>query len=215
MYQPDPAAASDEAPRLLRLFVALSLSDAQRRWLGECADQLARQPAFKGVRWIVPRNMHLTLRFLGETPSSRLPELHAAIDRAAQHGVAAELTLGGPVLLPSPDRPRVLALAVTPPGPLRALAEALDAELVRTGWPPRRHVLMPHVSLARRGRGRFPSLSTVQQHFNEVDAGPAPSAVADRLALYCSELKPDGAVYTVMHSSAFTGEPGAADGETT
>lgn len=216
MYQPDPAAASEEAARPLRLFVALPISDAQRRWLGACACRLAGQPEYRGLRWIVPRNMHLTLRFLGETPPSRVAGLCAALDAAAKNSAAPELAFGGPVLLPSPDRPRVLALAVTPPGPLRALAEALDAELVKSGWPPRRHMLMPHISLARRGRGRFPALSSVHKHFgNEVATGPAPSVVADRLTLYCSELKPDGAVYTVMHASALAGEPGAADGDTT
>ncbi|MDN5698146.1 MAG: hypothetical protein L0G70_09275, partial [Rubrobacter sp.] len=62
----------------MRLFVAVTPPQQAR----EAALEKARSVTWKGrIRWVPPRNVHLTLKFLGETPEQDVPRLEAALER--------------------------------------------------------------------------------------------------------------------------------------
>ena len=61
----------------MRLFVALELPADLQRAVGELVSQ--HRPALPKARWVRPENLHLTLAFLGETATERLPDLEAAM----------------------------------------------------------------------------------------------------------------------------------------
>jgi RNA 2',3'-cyclic 3'-phosphodiesterase len=71
---PEPKVETGEAERL-RLFIAITVPDEVRAELrkvqGELKTLLPRHPA----AWTRPESMHLTLRFLGNVESARVPEL--------------------------------------------------------------------------------------------------------------------------------------------
>ena len=61
----------------MRLFIALRLPAAVREPLAETAARL--RPALPPARWVPVANLHLTLRFLGETDSGRVAGLGRAL----------------------------------------------------------------------------------------------------------------------------------------
>ena len=62
----------------MRLFVALSIDEKIKDVLKCAAEELraARAP----VRWVKPDGIHLTLKFLGETPDDRTAPLISALE---------------------------------------------------------------------------------------------------------------------------------------
>jgi 2'-5' RNA ligase len=125
----------------MRLFVSLDLPDAV------CEPLAAWRADVPGARWVPSERLHLTLRFLGETP---LETLVAITGQASQiQARPVPVVAGDLIRLPSARRPRALAVRVHETAELRALAARLGAALARAGAPPADHELLPHVTLAR------------------------------------------------------------------
>ncbi len=65
----------------MRLFVAVHLADDVRGRLAAVQNRL--RPAQADVSWVKPANLHITLKFLGETEPKRLDEMRSALTEAA------------------------------------------------------------------------------------------------------------------------------------
>ena len=102
----------------VRAFVAIRLDEAVRAALGAAIEGLRR--VARDVAWVVPDNLHLTLKFLGQVRAARTPELVAALTRAASGLAAFERE-------PRPFSPHVTLGRVRTPRRDLALAEALRA----------------------------------------------------------------------------------------
>ncbi len=77
----------------MRLFIAAKISDTVRSELAEFVDQFLQFPG--KVKWVEPHNMHLTLKFLGETDPKRLDEVKSAAAKAASGFGAFDIGLSG------------------------------------------------------------------------------------------------------------------------
>src|SRR5690554_6339527 len=70
----------------IRAFIALDLSLEARAVLAEVIETLSQQVPERAVRWIPVENIHLTLRFLGNTPVTQLEALYEQLDHTvARH----------------------------------------------------------------------------------------------------------------------------------
>ena len=191
---PDP----DEALRLF--FTAALPAEAQR----EIAGRLARLPpqTLPGWRRASPAAIHLTLRFLGETPPDRAPAAAAALRRAAAAAAPFRLALGAGGTFGG-RRPRVLWLGLTGDlEALQALANALNDELRREGWERPDRPLRPHITLARARRGASPAQAAAARSL-AADLQPSradfPIAAA---RLVRSVLAPSGARHSTIAEAA-------------
>jgi 2'-5' RNA ligase len=173
---------SAPAANSLRLFYGLDLPAGLRRDL--CRRAALRLPP---AEWRVahPDTLHVTLRFLGDTPVDRLPDLLAAGAEVAAAAVPFPYAFTSLVGLPDPRRARVAALAVGEGAEaLGRLAASLNERLARLGVAPEGRAFRPHCTLARaRDPARVPA------------AAVELAAVADTLVLWQSELGRPHAVY--------------------
>lgn len=144
------ADAADEPSR--RLFVAVPVPDEVRDAIRAVVDAVRHgsDPEVREVRWVRLEGVHLTLRFLGPTPESRLPDAVAAADEAARQTRPFAVAIGGAGAFPSAARPRALWLGVAEGAEaLAAAAERLDDALAERGWPRSGRPFRPHLTLAR------------------------------------------------------------------
>jgi len=178
---------------MLRLFIAVDMPAAQKQEVARlCAD-------VPGMRWVKPHQLHVTLRFMGDTPAEALPAIRACL--GGVHMPPFELALHGVGVFPAgARRPRVLWLGVVPPAPLLRLAQEIDRVLVAGGLAQGRGVaepreFSPHLTLARLSGKRDPGLT----HFLTRHADyRAPSYLVDCFHLYQSTLQATGAVHQVL-----------------
>lgn len=172
-----------------RLFVALTLPDDLRT-------MLSTLPArFDGARWVRQSNLHMTLVFIGETPSDKAADIETALEQV--RSPSFDLRVTGLGRFPS-DRarpPRVVWAATTHPAELQRLYEATMVALlpyaVNDATP-----FTPHITLARVTAERDGHAARRARRFMEINAATqsAPFRVAS-FSLMSSRVTADGAIY--------------------
>jgi RNA 2',3'-cyclic 3'-phosphodiesterase len=139
----------------MRLFIALDLPDTWKEALATLQDEMRDviHKRFGDVvrpRWVRPEGIHLTLKFLGETPADRLDSLTTALAQAVPDEPGFSLALGRAGSFSDRRAPRVILATVgEDTEPLLALAERLETWLAASGWPRERRAFHPHLTLAR------------------------------------------------------------------
>jgi RNA 2',3'-cyclic 3'-phosphodiesterase len=183
-----------KSPRA-RLFVALDLPRAMREGIGAWGRRELDDPA---LRQLPVDSLHVTLVFLGYRPEKEIGRIGEIVEALA--GPAPRIELRDPVQRPQGGRARLYALPVESPQ-----AVALQGELERRLAAERLHepekrAFWPHLTVARvRPEGR----GSKRPRRVEKRPGGLPQDLLQpvggvRLALYRSELKPQGAQYTPL-----------------
>jgi len=131
----------------MRLFVAIHLPDSWK-------DVLAKPQASigwlgRGVRWVEPEAMHLTLRFLGEVDEKHLTALDTRLSAACEGIGPLEVRIKGTGVFPSAKRPRVYWAGVEAPRVLMDLQRRIEDEMQKLGFDPEEKSFHPHLTLAR------------------------------------------------------------------
>lgn len=135
----------------MRLFVALNFPAELRERLWAAAAPLRALEV--PVRWVPAADLHLTLKFLGETSESRLEDLGRALDRAVTGVRSLPATVAGFGAFPNPTRPTVIWAGVVSDPALELLHHAVEQAFGPLGFPPEGRPFRPHVTLGRARRG--------------------------------------------------------------
>jgi 2'-5' RNA ligase len=151
------------------------------------------------VRPVAPENLHITLRFLGETPAQSLPAIASAVRTAAADTTAFEFELVSTGLFPDSQRPAVVWAGTRGAEPLQSLVAQLTPGLAELGLVPEDRPWVCHLTLARI-RARPPAeLHRFLEKTREQNFGRVRVAALD---LMLSTLTPHGPQYAVAHSVA-------------
>jgi len=170
----------------MRLFLGLTLpEDIRARMAGLCAGVPA-------ARWVAPENLHLTLRFLGETEEDTARHIAAYLSRVKASPF--DLTCKGVGHFGSARRLRSLWAGVEPSPPLMRLQEKIEASVQRAGLPPEGRKFVPHIGLARFKSGTRVRLGDYLSGNALFTAGPF---TVDGFALFSSNLSHKGASYAI------------------
>lgn len=201
----------------LRTFIALDLPAPILRALATTQDRLNEYLRAHGgdaaLRWSPTKNLHLTLRFLGDTTPRQREQVTARLQAMVAQTAPFELHvdvsgrgLGG---FPNLRQPRVLWSGVGGDleqlGQLQAETEAI-AQAV--GFAPEEKSYSPHLTLARAAReADRRALMQVGQALGNYQSAAMPETmnfVMDRLILYQSEVGAGGSHYTALAELPFT-----------
>jgi RNA 2',3'-cyclic 3'-phosphodiesterase len=188
-----------EPPGLTRrLFFALWPDAAQRHALEHAAAKAVRH---SGGRPVPAENLHVTLAFLGNVATGRIPELQRiARDLAVALAPHAPVSLTFARLTHWKEAQVLCALTAPESAAARALALALQEGAANLGLSTERRPFQAHVTLARKvvRPGVVPRLRPVLWRF-------------DTFALIDSRTEPSGPVYSVLDSYSLVGMDKAGD----
>ncbi len=181
----------------MRLFVALNLPAPVREALWAAT---ARVRDLGGpVKWVRGDGLHLTLKFLGDVPDEREPELTAALTRAAAGARSLSLALGGFGVFPDFRRPRVVWVGIAAEPGLEILQHRVEQEFAPLGFATEGRPFRPHVTLGRAARDARPAdLAGLEAALERLEF--AETALVSSLDLMQSTLQSGGPVYHVRHS---------------
>lgn len=179
---------------LHRCFIAVELSEENRARVVDLQGRLRAMGAV--VRWVKARNLHFTLRFLGEIPAAQLARAVVATRSAARGTSPFRVTIGGLGAFPSYERPQVVWLGTQDGADaLERLAAAVNAALVRERFPEEPRRFRPHITIGRvRDTRQWAELVRALAGHREATIGVQPVEVVTVME---SRLTPDGPVYTV------------------
>jgi len=181
------------SPAPTRTFICLELPETIRAQ----AEALQGRLAGLGdkIRWVNPRNLHLTLRFLGEISRSQVDTVCLAVRCAAARVDAFSIRFSGTGCFPSARRPKVFWVGLTETTDLIRLFEAIEEELFCAGFPREIRPFSPHLTVGRvRVDRASPGLTDA---LTKAQFEPAPFLVT-HVTVMKSDLKKSGAVYTVL-----------------
>jgi 2'-5' RNA ligase len=184
----------------IRAFIAIPLPDSLLRQLTSLQRRLGEQMPQRSVRWVRTEGIHLTLKFLGDTPTDELPGIRQALTAVARNAPASTFTVGGIGCFPNTRRPRVVWVGVQEPtGRLAVLQDAIEEVMAPFGFKPEGRGFTPHLTLGRVGRkARRDEAARVGEVVAGTEVGRLAEVAADRFELIRSVLKPTGAEYTTL-----------------
>jgi 2'-5' RNA ligase len=191
----------------VRTFIAIELDEELTDNLRYLQDRLREQVAPRSVRWVRPEAIHLTLKFLGDTPVDKLDSIKTALTRAAKEVGPFTFAVRGVGCFPNTRRPRVVWVGLEEPtGALVRLRDAVETLVAPLGFPTEQRPFSPHLTLGRVQRRA--SKSEVRE-IGEVVARSAIGTIDEMtvtaVSYIKSDLQPGGAVYTPLLEADLTG----------
>ena len=184
----------------IRAFIAIPLPHPLLEKLNGLQRQLEKQMPPRSVRWVRVEGIHLTLKFLGDTSTEKLPDIERALAAVARNAPACSFTVEGVGCFPNPRRPRVVWIGVQEPtGRLAVLQDAIEEVMAPFGYPPEGRGFKPHLTLGRVQRRTSRSdVVQVGEVVTSTTVELLAEVPADHFALIRSVLKPTGAEYTTL-----------------
>lgn len=177
----------------MRLFIAVPADEETKAEAAAVVARLRRLPG--DFRWVDPRDMHVTLRFLGETPDEKLAEVEALMRAAAAKAARFELVYGAAGAFDTLDAPRVVWLGVDEgAAALEALAGAVGRDEPRP--------FSPHLTLGRSRREDVPP-EFVAGLKTEKPLGLRRPVT--KISLYASKPAPFGHTYEILSEAELPG----------
>lgn len=193
----------------MRLFVAVNLPSEIRDRLAAVQDSLRRAQA--DVSWVRAENIHVTVKFLGDTEEKRVQRIRSALIEVARDGAPFSLEVSG-VGSFGGRNPRVVWVGVGDGAePLIELAGRVEAALGRVGFPRERRGFTAHLTLGRvRSPQNAEALLAALQEFHAEKFG---TFTATQFELMQSALRPTGSVYTVLERFPLSEHGGEGTGQ--
>lgn len=187
---------------VIRAFIAIDLSTEIQQALEQVSNQLTGQLKGVPVRWVPVKNIHLTLKFLGDVSLANLEVLEGILLAEATRCAPFAVGIGKLGAFPSTRRPRVIWVGVETQAELGQLQRALDEATTRLGYTPEERSFSPHLTLGRVSRNASNvEVGRIGQIIDKLEVGHLGTMQVQAVYLYRSDLQPTGAVYTRLYSA--------------
>jgi RNA 2',3'-cyclic 3'-phosphodiesterase len=187
---------------VIRAFIAIDLPPFIQQKLGEVLDQL-KQPGTEAVRWVPAKNIHLTIKFLGDVSQANLEILTKLLKSEVARFHPFEIRVGGLGAFPSMRRPRVVWIGIEAPPTLQSLQRSVEISTVQLGYAAEERPFSPHLTLGRVAHNATPEeVRQVADMLVSLKVGELGTAMVDHVRLFRSDLQPGGAIYTPLFTTA-------------
>jgi RNA 2',3'-cyclic 3'-phosphodiesterase len=185
----------------VRLFIAIEIPENIRTGFASLLKEF--RSVSPQVKWVRAENLHVTLKFLGETEPAKLGALQNLLS-AVRSAEPVSLEFRGLGFFPNDKRPRVFWAGMEASANLKSLAVEVDQATHRLGFPLEERPFTPHLTLARFPQPGIPP--KLLQTMKEKSAQAFGSLSTREFRLIESKLKPTGAEYTTVQTFRFATE---------
>jgi 2'-5' RNA ligase len=181
----------------MRLFTGIDLPDDVRERLERLLMHL--RPAAH-LKWSPVYNLHVTLKFIGEWPEEKLPQLETAL-RSIPWRDPIPIEVKSLGWFPNAHHPRVFWVAVHGGDALGTLARDTEAALAPLGIAREDRAFTAHLTLARiKEPVPLDAIRTAIEQLEPVEFG---NFLAGRFYLYRSQPGAAGSIYTKLSEYPF------------
>lgn len=178
----------------MRCFIAIDLDDSLKNEIDNAT--IGLRTGDWDVKWVPAENLHLTLKFLGETPEDSIYGLKEKLSMITAHNDPLEVHLHGIGIFPDKKRPRVVWIDLIDSEGLKTLQEKVEESALSLGFIGELRSFSPHLTIGRirSSKGKEQLLRTIDT-LKDKDFG---NISVNKISLMKSELKPAGAQYTTL-----------------
>ena len=179
----------------LRTFIAVSLSASILAGI----EKLMRtfQNDWGEVRWVEPKNLHVTLKFLGDISLNDLPQLIHAVTQCARRTYSFDLTFQGIGTFPNWESPKTIWIGCREGSEeLIRLAETINEGLFSLGYPKEARRFSPHLTIGRcKKLVKKKPVQELMPVFDEQRDRLFGSCSVSEVQIFSSELTRQGPIY--------------------
>jgi len=195
-------------PDLIRSFIAIPLTDEIHQNLADFIQLHKLDTRTAGTRPVKPGNIHLTLKFLGDVESFRIPAISQCLEKVTSRLTPFSILIQGLGAFPGwRKRPRVLWVGAQPADLLQELFQRFDSETAAIGYPSEERKFSPHLTLARiNQQPSNPVQRELLEKLMNLEREPLfGQMTVNEVVLFKSLLQPSGPVYTILSRHPFEG----------
>jgi len=186
---------------MLRTFIAVKIAPTPglRRLHARLSEMSDR------FRPVALGNLHVTLKFLGDTSEEQVPVVSTVLKRIVESRTAFHAELCGVGAFPNERRPSVIWVGLDQVETLCRIADDLDHELAALGFVPEDRAFQPHLTLLRIKSRPSEALLELLAEESQADYGMTP---IDKVEFLQSELTRNGARYSTLATFALASRNG-------
>jgi 2'-5' RNA ligase len=183
----------------LRCFIAIEISESIKKCISELIDILKKQNV--DVKWVTHENLHLTLKFLGNTPEILLPKIRESLINIVLSYEPFYIKIYTVGVFPNKRYPRVIWVGIEDSSILNKLKKDIEDSMVLLGYQKEEKEFKPHLTFGRvRSKKGILNLINELDNFKERDFG---YVNVKSIKLMRSDLKPKGAEYSCLYEIPF------------
>jgi 2'-5' RNA ligase len=150
------------------------------------------------IKWVEEYNIHITLKFFGETEESKIPEIKGFLSDVAANTNVFSFSLQNLGFFGSSYDPRVVWVGINPDENLVSIMKMINTKLEPIGYKPDRQNLVPHLTLGRikflKDKKLFSQIIDQNRNISSQDIS------VDYFILFESILKKEGPIYLALQS---------------
>ncbi len=183
----------------IRLFLAIEFNQIIKQDIASLIENYQRDYYKLPIKWSKTENLHLTLKFLGETPLDKIEEIDKIVSITAEKNNKFELKFTQTGVFPSSNSPKVLWVGIMKNNYLVNLADQLNLNFAKLIGHKENKKFIPHLTLGRVKQKLNPSqINLLKKDFLKINNFNIPTQKVRDIVLYKSNLKPSGPVYTEL-----------------
>jgi 2'-5' RNA ligase len=148
------------------------------------------------VKLVEPENIHLTLKFLGDTNEDKIDAISHVIEESVENIKPFMLTLKGTGVFPNEKYVKVIWVGIVDGDNLSRIAQSIDEKLIPLGFNKEQRGYSAHLTIGRvRTAKNKDQLLTVIQKYKEKEFL---QQEIHAVTLKKSDLTPKGPIYTTL-----------------
>lgn len=148
------------------------------------------------INWVPEQNIHITLKFFGETAEDKIDDICEVLDDVARRHQAFQIHLQNIGIFGSSYDPRVIWFGMDQNAAIGQLADDVLKSVEEIGWERDRQNFRPHLTV-----GRIKNISdkrVFQQTIAKFKNSELRKFPVNSFYLFESKLRPQGPVYEVV-----------------
>ncbi len=178
-----------------RLFIAIKIQPHPK--LLNALKTIQQTFATESITWVKPENLHITLKFMGDTPQEKIPYITTALEKCAESLSSFDFTIKNFGYFGNLRFPRVLWLGMEQEE--KSIEKAfllIQKEMDALGYEKEKQVFKPHLTIGR--IKKLHDTTRLRELESEFSGISLQEVRIDSFELYKSKLTPAGPVYSVV-----------------
>lgn len=179
----------------MRLFIGIKILDEIKKEIEKSVISEIRKK-IREARIVPGENLHLTLKFIGETSEDNIHVIGKIISLSARKFLPIKAVVKGTGVFPDEKNVRVFWVGMDSGGQLKKLNEALEEELDRTGISKKEGRFKEHITIARfKSTPKIMLINDILARYRDTVFG---EMEIKEVELIKSQLYPSGPVYSTI-----------------
>ncbi|MCM8820603.1 MAG: RNA 2',3'-cyclic phosphodiesterase [Candidatus Omnitrophica bacterium] len=179
----------------MRLFIGIRIPDEIKRKIEETVVSDLRKK-IREARIVPSENLHLTLKFIGETSEDNIPFIEKVISSAVENFLPIKAVVNSVGVFPDEKSARVFWIGMDSQGALKKLNNIIETGFEKAGISKKEGRFKEHITIARfKSIPKLSSMGEILGRYKDEVFG-----VMDiiEVELIKSDLKSSGAMYTTI-----------------